>query len=517
MGFNYEPIVVNKQAFEEYKSREANADIKKYENTDVKSVDSNINSSVVEEVDLSTVAAGIGLFGDKYYGHKDFETLEELELKKEKDLDDIGHFKNLNDLSLTKCNLENSNDLGKLPDSVETIRMDLCEISDYSSLSGTNVSNISIDFPKTGINLSDFSNSNIKDLSIHAPKGEVTGRLSGNYYLESIELSYTNIKDLDCISDLTNLRYVDINHNLLDDVSALYDSNIERLHIEGNSVNELDLSRFPNLKYLYIEENYNLYTQEILDYCNLHDIEIDIDQEDVNLLNQVRSIIDSLDLEGRTDLEKESIIYSYVLHNMDYKISKVKDSNEEPIKTALDGVGVCAGYAAFFKALCDCAGLNCYKNRGYGKGGLIFGGPHGWNMVEIDGQYYLCDPTWSDGVREGSIFDHRVWIYKAKSLWHKIFGDDDLEVEDQYYNRTGKDAKKFIKKHREYTDEGYNKRDFLYQNEEALNEVSLDTSSEEGQDIAINTAISSVFPNLSGIRSIDTKLKDKLITSYSNE
>lgn len=46
MGFNYEPIVFNKQAFEEYKSREASADIKKYEMTEVKSNSNSISNGV---------------------------------------------------------------------------------------------------------------------------------------------------------------------------------------------------------------------------------------------------------------------------------------------------------------------------------------------------------------------------------------------------------------------------------------------------------------------------------------
>ena len=100
-------------------------------------------------------------------------------------------------------------------------------------------------------------------------------------------------------------------------------------------------------------------------------------------------MVQELNLDGRTDLEKESIIYSYVLEYLKYKITKVRVSNEEPLHQALKGNGVCISYAMLFKAMCEAAGISA--------------GSHAWNMIEIDGQYYLCDPTWSDTMRRHPI------------------------------------------------------------------------------------------------------------------
>ena len=466
------------------------------------------------DVDSEQLAAMAMIGGKKIYGYKDYKEEKYVELKRKKKIEDIDKFESITHLTLNNCDLKESSDLGLIPDSIEKISFTNCDIGDYSYLNDKkNLETITIEMTDNGIDLDQIDNKHIRTVTLYGINGEIEGNLSNLTYLTSVEISYTNIDNLNIIAGNRNLKSVTLEHNLLSDVSDLYGLDLEKLDIEGNSVNHFDITKFPNLKTLRIKDNYNLYTQELLDYCRIHDIDIDIDQEDVDEINQVRDIIKSLDLDGKTDLEKESIIYSYVIKNMKYKLKTVKGSNEEPIKTALEGTGVCVAYAAFFKALCNCAGINAYKSSGYGKG-LIFGGPHAWNVVEIEGQYYLCDPTWSDQVREG-IDDRRI-IYAVKQLWHKIFHNDGLDADDGYYNVSGKKAKKFIKHHREGTGflfEGKLRKDDLYQNEKALDVVSVDTSTAEGQSVGINTAMASVLPRESGIKVFSKDLVDKLIDS----
>jgi hypothetical protein len=64
---------------------------------------------------------------------------------------------------------------------------------------------------------------------------------------------------------------------------------------------------------------------------------------------------------------------------------------------------VCTGYAYLVKELAFHAGLTCKIIDGYGRnvkaniGGLGTAN-HSWNAVQLNGKWYLSDPTWSSGV-----------------------------------------------------------------------------------------------------------------------
>jgi hypothetical protein len=64
---------------------------------------------------------------------------------------------------------------------------------------------------------------------------------------------------------------------------------------------------------------------------------------------------------------------------------------------------VCTGYAYLIKELAFHAGLNCKIIDGYGRNVQAnIGGSgvvnHSWNVVQLGGKWYPCDPTWSSGV-----------------------------------------------------------------------------------------------------------------------
>lgn len=68
---------------------------------------------------------------------------------------------------------------------------------------------------------------------------------------------------------------------------------------------------------------------------------------------------------------------------------------------------VCTGYAWLVKELAIRAGLTCVVVDGYGRNiSVNIGGEgvpnHTWNAVRLEGQWHLCDPTWSAGVYDMS-------------------------------------------------------------------------------------------------------------------
>lgn len=77
-----------------------------------------------------------------------------------------------------------------------------------------------------------------------------------------------------------------------------------------------------------------------------------------------------------------------------------KNTDEKVIRNTLrKRKAVCQGYALLFKAICQKAGLQVEYISGYDKNKIAkknsFG--HAWNVVKINGKWYLLDPTWASG------------------------------------------------------------------------------------------------------------------------
>lgn len=126
-----------------------------------------------------------------------------------------------------------------------------------------------------------------------------------------------------------------------------------------------------------------------------------------------------------TDVERFRAIYKWVCNNIanDYKLyqrnmrkrQRFKNDSLKLIewnnrfrklsfKTLLkDQKTICTGYAYLVKELSKLANINCEVVNGYAKTSTInterLDVPnHSWNVVELNGKWYLCDPTWASGT-----------------------------------------------------------------------------------------------------------------------
>lgn len=125
-----------------------------------------------------------------------------------------------------------------------------------------------------------------------------------------------------------------------------------------------------------------------------------------------------------TDVEKFRSIYKWVCENIDYdyatfsrnqkqrrKLSRIEDQkawNREIRMVMYENLihkrkSVCTGYAYLVMELARHAGIPCKIIDGYGRtvAANIRGdgvANHSWNAVELNKQWYLCDPTWSTGA-----------------------------------------------------------------------------------------------------------------------
>ncbi|MEP3211001.1 MAG: transglutaminase domain-containing protein [Maribacter sp.] len=125
-----------------------------------------------------------------------------------------------------------------------------------------------------------------------------------------------------------------------------------------------------------------------------------------------------------TDVEKFRAIYTWVCTNIenDYgayqktvKKRKKLSGNKEALtewnnnftpkvfkKLVTHRKTACTGYAFLTRELANLADINCKIINGYGRTATLILNEnsipnHSWNAVELNGKWYLCDPTWSAG------------------------------------------------------------------------------------------------------------------------
>ncbi len=119
-------------------------------------------------------------------------------------------------------------------------------------------------------------------------------------------------------------------------------------------------------------------------------------------LAKLEKVYEKLDIDEKdSDKEKLKKILHYIVQNYAYDNKCYLNSAEKyyedgRLKRALDSKEIiCGNYSAIFQALANRAGLESYIIDGSLYGTQV---RHSWNKVNIDGKYYLVDPTWIDNL-----------------------------------------------------------------------------------------------------------------------
>jgi hypothetical protein len=177
----------------------------------------------------------------------------------------------------------------------------------------------------------------------------------------------------------------------------------------------------------------NLYAQEIYsEHSNFRKADSVAALYPHHSLENLKTLADKLTIPLSTELEKFRAIYFWISHNIenDYeyyvqnkKMREKLNNDAEALqewnrkfriqvfdKLLKEHKTVCTGYAYLMKTLAYHAGLTAVIVDGYGRTAQSnIGGPgyanHSWNAMKINGQWYLCDATWSSGAidtREGN-------------------------------------------------------------------------------------------------------------------
>ncbi|HBN56634.1 MAG TPA: hypothetical protein DD414_07645, partial [Lachnospiraceae bacterium] len=126
--------------------------------------------------------------------------------------------------------------------------------------------------------------------------------------------------------------------------------------------------------------------------------------------------------EGMSPLEKAIVLHDYLAVNCEYDKERladgtIPDTSYTAYGVLVDRIAVCEGYALAYKYLLNQAGINCYMVTSTTM-------KHGWNLIELDGEYYHVDVTWDDPT----------WDLVGRACHSYMFRSDDtfkaMEHED---------------------------------------------------------------------------------------
>ena len=123
-----------------------------------------------------------------------------------------------------------------------------------------------------------------------------------------------------------------------------------------------------------------------------------------SLTTSTTKIADYISSNFKTSNDKIRAVFFWTASNIGYDV--VNMLNQDPnqteefkIKSALDSrKGVCMHYAAVFNDLANKVGVRTYVVEGYTKQfGKIATLGHAWCASQLDGNWFLFDPTWGSG------------------------------------------------------------------------------------------------------------------------
>ena len=154
-------------------------------------------------------------------------------------------------------------------------------------------------------------------------------------------------------------------------------------------------------------------------------------EQEKYVTEKVEQIINSLALDGKNDYEKVSAIYEYVINNVVYDFSDDEDNKVRysAYGALYNGKAVCQGFSQLFYRLVKEAGLSCRIISG-----VADDGGHAWNIVSIDGIYYLTDSTWD-------IYNDKI---SECDYFMKGTADFDEADENRFHKASGYDDENFI-------------------------------------------------------------------------
>ena len=140
--------------------------------------------------------------------------------------------------------------------------------------------------------------------------------------------------------------------------------------------------------------------------------------DNMETFNQRVNEIVRLADEYETDAEKELFVHDYLIQRIQY--NERAPMNQSAFSALVNGESVCAGYSRAFQHIMMQLNIPTYYCTG-----VADGGPHAWNIIKLEDNYYNVDSLWDDSIGE-----------QFGTMCHLYFNipDSDFNIE---HRRTG--------------------------------------------------------------------------------
>ena len=160
--------------------------------------------------------------------------------------------------------------------------------------------------------------------------------------------------------------------------------------------------------------------------------------EEKQVDSAVNSFLNSFKTSGKSDAEIIKGVHDYICKKTTYAYEAADDPYNNkyafsPYGALIKGKCVCQGYAAAFYRIC--------KELGYGVRFVSSDsnwGCHAWNIIQLDGKYYIIDLTWDDEAMdsgdETDITPYYYFLvdYETSKSKDSFFNEHSLE--SSFYN-----------------------------------------------------------------------------------
>ena len=188
----------------------------------------------------------------------------------------------------------------------------------------------------------------------------------------------------------------------------------EKIAIDDSNVDQVQailvdvIYDHPELYYVNSAFQYQDYGNYISFIPTYDYTQAEVEKIDNQIQENTKSILETAS-QQTTSLSKAKVIYDYVVEKNEYVAGK----NDQNITSSLvSGKTVCAGYARAYQYLMNRAGEKCAYIVGTANESNLqtqTGDGHAWAMLNIEDDYYYCDPTWGDYIEKG--YQHTCYGY----------------------------------------------------------------------------------------------------------
>lgn len=235
-------------------------------------------------------------------------------------------------------------------------------------------------------------------------------------------------------------------HTYNEIITHIYDMP-ERIEVPAINADQLDrvftaiLMDNPDL--FFVGRKCTLSSEFLKTYCAVDYIitkeEYAVQREETEKVKQdiIASLSDTDD-EWQTELE----IHDYIVDNCTYELSEPRLVCSSVYGALVNGRAACEGYSRAAKLLFDEVGIESALVSGISKDEGGEEGPHMWNAVKINGDFYYLDCTWDDPVSENGeemkLYSYFNITTKMISKTHSEFSYNFvcIDTAENYYVKT---------------------------------------------------------------------------------